>query len=72
MAPHLSAELELGREVIVREDRIQSDGHWGKPLPCLGRENLPQPKTEELLSCWTGGFLVKVPKLFLKVNAVNA
>ena len=32
MAPHLSAELELGREVIVREDRIQSDGHWGKPL----------------------------------------
>lgn len=41
MAPHLSAELELGREVIVREDRIQSDGHWGKPLPCLGRGERP-------------------------------
>ena len=41
LAPHLSAELELGREVTVREDRIQSDGHWGKPLPCLGRGERP-------------------------------
>lgn len=42
------------------------------PGPCWWRENLPQTKTEELLSCWTDGFLFKVPKLFLKVNAVNA
>lgn len=60
---------QVGEEVGGRSD---TPGGMLPTLPCLGRENLPQPKTEEPLSCWMGGFLVKVPKLFLKVNAVNA
>lgn len=36
LAPHLSAELELGREVTVKEDRIQTDGHWESPCPTWG------------------------------------
>lgn len=34
-ALYLSAELELGGEVLSREERLWSDGHWGVLLPCL-------------------------------------
>lgn len=47
-APHLSAERELGGEVVSREERLWSDGHRGGLLPCLGQGySLRSPVNEQ-------------------------